>query len=283
MSSAMNPSMGNIRFQFATATIYAGWATLTAWSVPLTFSNSSYMAINDSTNPLTEAAPYPSAIVVSGLAGQVVTKATVVLQGFSHTFPSDVSVLLVNPQGQSALLMSESGGQVKHSVTNLVLTFDDNVTNALPFESNLVSGVFKPTNGYLVLGNTNLPYEFPPPAPPGNSNSPAALSVFRNTDPDGVWNLFVLCDAAGNDTGSLSDGWSLNLSLGIPLHLALIQTNVVVFWTASATNCQLQSLTDLSGWSNWSNVLTPAALSSGWFRVTNGISGGNNFYRLVGK
>lgn len=240
------------------------------------------MAINDSMNPLTKASPYPSSNLVAGLAGQVVTKVTVTLQGLSHTFPSDVSILLVGPQGQSAIVMSETGGQMKQSVTNLTLTLDDDTTNFLPVFTNLVSGVFKPTNGYLAFGSTNLPYDFPAPAPPGNSNSITAFSVFKKGDPDGTWNLFVLCDAAGNDTGCLSNGWSLNLSVAVPLQISHFQTNVVISWPASATNWHLQSLSDLSRPTAWSNVLAAPALFSGHFCVTNPISSGNAFYRLVG-
>ncbi len=72
---------------------------------------------------------------------------TVTLHGLGHDFPSDVSVLLFDPQGQSAIVMSKIGGQVKYSVTNLTLTLDDDAVNSLPVYSILVSGTFKPTNG----------------------------------------------------------------------------------------------------------------------------------------
>ena len=250
-------------------------------SVNFVFSNTNFITINDSANALTEAAPYPSANVVTGLAGRVVTKATVTLQGLSHTFPSDVSILLVGPQGQMAILMSEVGGQQKYSVTNLTLTLDDNATNSLPVYTTLTSGTFKPTDGYLLLGYPVFPYDFPLPAPPGNSNSVSALSVFNNVDPDGTWNLFVLCDAAGTDTGSLSRGWSLNLSVAVPLHIVRSGTNVVVSWPASVTNGLLQLSPVLSSSITWSNVVTTPIPSAGQLTVTNPISGANAFYRLV--
>jgi hypothetical protein len=247
-----------------------------------TFSNTNSIAVSDSTNALTLASPYPSTNVVTGFNGLVVTKITVTLRGFSHTFPSDVSILLAGPQGQSAIIMSETGGQDKYSVTNLTLTLDDAATNSLPVYSSLVSGVFKPTDGYLALGGyPRLPYSFPSPAPLGNSNAVADLSVFNGTDPTGIWNLFVLCDAAGTDSGSISNGWSLNLSLAVPLQIARSQTNVVLAWPASATNCTLQFSPTPAGTGAWSNISTMPVLSAGRLSVTNPIGKGAVFYRLV--
>ena len=58
------------------------------------------------------------------------TKATVTLNGLTHTFPHDINVLLVSPAGSNVLLMSHTGGG--HAVTNITLTFDDTAANALP-------------------------------------------------------------------------------------------------------------------------------------------------------
>jgi hypothetical protein len=259
-------------------------AVLTAWGATLTFSNTNFVTISDSMNPLTPAAPYPSAIVVTGLAGLKVTKVTATLHGFSHSFPSDVSAILVGPQGQSAILLSETGGQMKLSVTNLTLTLDDDATNSLPIYTNLVSGVFKPTNGYLALGDTNLYYDFPSPAPPGNSNSPPSLAVFQNTNPQGTWNLFMVCDAAGYDYGSLSNGWSLAVTVATPLQINRSGTNILVYWLAAATNCHLQSVSNLSGSAGWTDIpAVPALYSNNYYLcVTNPISAGNAFFRLTG-
>jgi subtilisin-like proprotein convertase family protein len=247
-----------------------------------TYSNTNFITINDSDSPPTIASLYPSTNFVNGLAGQIITKVTVTLQGFSHAFPSDVSVLLVGPQGQGAILMANAGGQNPYSVTNLTLTFNDDATNSLPLFTNMVSGTFKPTNGYLdpYFGRSSLPFNFPPPAPLGNSNSPSLLTVFKNTDPTGTWNLFVVDDVAGG-SGAISNGWSLNLSVAVPLQIARIQTNVVVSWPASATNFQLQSTPSISASIVWTNLLTPPILNSGHYYVTNPILTGAKFYRLT--
>jgi hypothetical protein len=247
-----------------------------------TYSNTNFITINDSVSPPTIASPYPSTNFVSGLAGQVVTKVTVALHGFSHTFPSDVDILLVGPQGQEAILMANAGGKDRYIVTNLTLMFDDGAANALPLFTNLVSGTFKPTNGYLdpYFGYSSLPFNFPPPAPPGNSNSPALLSVFKNTDPNGAWNLFVVSDVSG-DSGMISDGWDLNLSVAVPLQISRNQTNVVVSWPATTPTHQLQSAPNVSTTAGWTNILAPAALISGHYYVTNPILNGAMFYRLT--
>ena len=244
-----------------------------------TFSNTNFMSINDSGNPPTLSTPYPSTNIVTGLAGQLVTKATVTLNGFSHLFPSDVDILLVGPQGQKAILMANVGGQDKFSVTNLTLTLDDDATNSLPIYTNLVSGTFKPTNGYLATGNSSLPFNFPAPAPPGTSNAVSALSVFKNTDPSGTWNLFVV-DDVGGDSGSISGGWSLNLIVAVPLQAVRYQTNIVISWPGSATNSTLQFSPNLLSSIAWSNVTTTPILTSGRYTVTNPISTGSTFYRL---
>jgi len=243
----------------------------------VTFSNANVISINDGLAPPTAATPYPSSITVTGFSGQAVTKATVTLYGFTHEFPSDVDILLLGPQGQKSILMANAGGQNKYSVTNLVLTFDDDAASALPIDTRLVSGTFKPTNGYAALGYLNLPFEFPIPAPVGNSNSPTALSVFRNADPSGTWKLFVVDDVAG-DSGSIVGGWSLTVSVGIPIQIGRVQTNVVVSWPGSATNYSLQSSRGLS--TLWSNVTNAPALGGGRYYVTNAMIGDGMFYRL---
>jgi subtilisin-like proprotein convertase family protein len=243
----------------------------------VTFSNANVITFNESMTPPTAATPYPSSITVSGFAGQVVTKATVTLFGFTHGFPSDADILLVGPQGQKTIVMANAGGQNKYSVTNLVLTFDDDAASMLPIYSQLVSGTFKPTDGYAALGYPDLPFDFPPPAPAGNSNSPTALSVFKNTDPSGLWKLFVVDDVSG-DTGTIV-GWSLTLSVAVPLQIARAQNNMVLSWPASATNCSLQSSASVAN--TWSDVTNVPAFSGGHYYVTNAITGGSKFYRLL--
>ena len=143
--------------------------------------------------------PYPSSINVSGMTGRV-SKATVTLDGLSHTFPHDVNMLLVSPSGSNVLVMSHTGGG--HSVTNLTLTFDDAASGYLPNYDLITSGTYKPSS-----------YEGPV-ALPGTAASKfysLALSGMIWSSPNGAWSLYVFDDSPG-DAGVIAGGWSLKLT-----------------------------------------------------------------------
>ena len=156
--------------------------------------NTGAITINDNA----PATPYPSTITIAGASGTI-SRATVSLTKFSHTFPDDVDVLLVGPGGQKVILVSDAGGS--QSVTNLFLTFDDSAATAAPDGPTLTSGTFKPTD-----------YEpgdaFPAPAPGGPYGT--SLGIFNGTDPNGAWSLYVVDDTTG-DVGVISGGWVLSL------------------------------------------------------------------------
>ncbi len=146
--------------------------------------------------------PYPSDITVSGLTG-VITKVTVTLKGYNHTFPGDVDVLLVGPTGQNTLIISDVGGTT--NVVGVTLTFDDAASTSLT--SPITSGTYTPTN----LGAVDV---FPAPTP-AVSSTVASLSVFNGTAPNGTWSLYVLDDAIG-DIGDFSGGWELSITTTSP-------------------------------------------------------------------
>src|SRR5204862_4318482 len=87
-------------------------------------------------------------------------------------------------------------------VNNVILTFDDAAALSLPDATQITTGTYKPTN--IGGGDT-----FISPAP--GSPYAASLSVFNGTDPNGLWSLYIVDDAAG-DEGSLAGGWSLSLT-----------------------------------------------------------------------
>jgi hypothetical protein len=269
--------MNKIKYVRMLALILSGFAFL---SLPLraasqTYSNTNTIVILDSANPPTLASIYPSTITVTNQTIQVITNITATLHGLSHQFPSDIGILLVGPQGQEAVLMSEVGGLTKYSVTNLTLTLDDNATDSLPLDSTLTSGTFKPTER-----DHPLFFDFPPPAPSGNSNAIASLSVFQNTDPNGAWNLFVVDDSQGW-AGSISNGWSLQMAT-TPVSLKIQQADsghVVISWPSAVTNATLQSTSSLAP-ANWQEVANSPVMVAGQWMVTNTISG-NQFYRLT--
>lgn len=158
----------------------------------LTPANSSTVAIPDNGS----AALYPTQIVVQGLPANP-SRVTVSLHGLTHTYPDDLDVLLVGPQGQAVLLMSDAGGG--YDLSDVTLTFDDTATSALPDSTQIVAGTFRPTD--IGVGD-----QFAAPAPTDPYGT--ELAAFAGLDPNGTWSLYVTDDNAGNE-GGLADGWSL--------------------------------------------------------------------------
>src|SRR4051794_976625 len=109
------------RFAFAFSVFLAACP---AFAFSFTFSNTNQILINDSISPPTKAATYPSMLSVTGLSGQLIVKATITLNGFTHEYPSDVTMLLIGPSGEKTIVVSETGGQIPLAVTNLTLTLD---------------------------------------------------------------------------------------------------------------------------------------------------------------
>src|SRR5688572_16974552 len=197
-------SLGTVSFTIrvgATVTTVTNGANANAITIPGTGTGAA------SGSP---ANPYPSNINIAGVLGTV-TKVTVSVTGFSHTFPGDVDMLLVGPGGQKFIVMSDSGGGT--DAVNLNMTFDDTAATLLP--ATLVSGTFRPTN----IGAVD---PFPAPAPAAPYQSPATggaatfASVFNGLNPNGTWSLYVV-DDAGIDTGSISSGWSLSITTADPV------------------------------------------------------------------
>lgn len=150
----------------------------------------------------------PSTIEVSGFES-VIQDVNVRLNVYSHPTPADVDVLLVGPQGQTAMIMSDVAGASRAENDSLIL--DDQASKELPRNDDLTSGHFKPTN----LEFTSLPDKFPPhPRIPSPLPSNASLSVFNGADPNGTWTLFVVDadDDAADYSGSIAGGWQLDIT-----------------------------------------------------------------------
>jgi len=169
------------------------------------FSNPSSLTIADaSTTQVGISTPYPSTITVSGLTGALYS-VTATLNGVSHGFASDLDVLLVGPDGQGVLLMSDCGGSAV--ISGVTLTFDDNANLPLPSGGAIVPGTYRPTN-------YDQADSFPPPAPVG----PYApkLATFAGINPNGIWSLYVVDDFS-SDTGTINNGWRLNITTVDPI------------------------------------------------------------------
>lgn len=92
------------------------------------------------TQPVAKSSPYGSSITVPDKAfpdGYKIKDVNVTLSGLSHALVDDVDVLLVAPNGQYVMLMSNvsgstASGDTSTAVQNLTFTFDDSAPLPLP-------------------------------------------------------------------------------------------------------------------------------------------------------
>jgi uncharacterized delta-60 repeat protein len=153
------------------------------------------------TNPPGLPSNYPSIADINGASGTV-TKVRVILTNLNHTFPGDLDIVLVGPQGQQTILMSDAGGG-NPGVTGRTYIFDQSAAANFP-TTTAPSGFYKPFNGdgpaNIEPGAIDV---FPAPGPGSQNFGAANLDVFNGTNPNGIWKLYVVDDEVG-DTGSLS-------------------------------------------------------------------------------
>ena len=175
-------------------------------------------AADDFTNPATitipalgTATPYPSPITVSGMTGTV-TDVNVRLNSMSHAIAQDVDLMLSGPAGQNIVLMSDAANAGGFSVNGTV-TFDDAAAGTIPNSGVVGTNSYRPTN--------NAPADtFPAPAPA--PSTAATLAVFNGTNPNGIWNLWVLDDLDG-DAGTISGGWTLSVTTAVVAQPGVLQ------------------------------------------------------------
>jgi hypothetical protein len=175
-------------------------ALLAALAVPgsasaAVFSNTDPIALPDNS----VANPYPSNIPVSGLQGTVVRVRVTLVGVLAAAW--NVDALLVNPSGDSAIVVSDACNNTDYG--NITLTFDDSAASMLgpgPCPG-LAGGTFKPTN-YDTLDTF-------PAAPPG----PHAIgfSTFSGGVANGIWKLYAVDDQI-SDSGAINGGWSLDVT-----------------------------------------------------------------------
>jgi hypothetical protein len=164
------------------------------------------------TTTMGPASPYPSAVTVSNVQGTI-TKVKVTLIGYSHTVPADVGAVLIAPGGRSLELMNCSGGDPTPAPIDL--TFDDQAATQIAQVPAPTTGSYRPAdhcaeaNSYAAPGpGTN--YGNPGPAH-GSAPFATLASAFNGVNPNGAWKLFVQ-DFEGGDYGTISGGWSLNVT-----------------------------------------------------------------------
>jgi hypothetical protein len=167
------------------------------------FTNPAPITINDDG----VASPYPSDINVTGLAG-VITSVKITLNGFAHSFPDDVGMVLKGPTGAALLIQDGAGGPS----VNLTYSIADSGATPLPNQTAWTPGTYKPANYYL--GDS-----FPAPGPITAYGNPGPIgggtatfaSTFNGTASNGTWSLFVV-DFVGGDVGVISGGWTLEIT-----------------------------------------------------------------------
>lgn len=171
-----------------------------------TFTNGCGVTIPDAGSP-TSAIPYPSNIVVSGLAGTI-SKVTLTLTNTTLPVTSHFNFLLVGPGGQNYVFMSDTGGNVASTGVNI--TLDDAAATQLPNSGSIATGTYRPAD-YNVDSDP-----FPAPAPvPTNFAAPNGsatfASVYGGLAPNGTWSLFASDDTGGGANGTIGS-WSLTFT-----------------------------------------------------------------------
>lgn len=192
--------------------------SITSWSLNILVAArqcGGAITIADSVTPPTPASPYPSTVTISGVGGNV-AHLTVTINGFSHTEPDDVDMLLVGPTGARIIFWGDVGGTP--TATNLNFVIDDFAASQLPDSSaGFASGTFRPTDQGVTADS------FPAPSPcagtgcyPADAAAPNGAktfaSTFNGTNPNGVWSLYVI-DQFSGDAGSIAS-WCLTITAG---------------------------------------------------------------------
>jgi len=171
-------------------------------TVTRTFTNAATIDLpNAQTGPVSGSV-YPSEIAVGGLKRARIRDVNVRLNGYAHANGADVDVLLVGPDGQTAIVMSRVGEETAGNGP-VTLRFDDEAAAVLP-DNEVNGGTFRPTN------HDGVAIDFNDPAPATSAN--AALSVFDGGNPNGAWRLFVQDAFPTADPGAVAGGWELELT-----------------------------------------------------------------------
>ena len=121
------------------------------------------------------------------------------------TWSDDVDLLLVGPQGQHTMLLSDVGGD--NDLSHTAITIDDEAAAALPDDGQIGAGSYRPTN---FNGGDDENDNFPAPAPAATGTP--SLSVFDGTAPGGTWRLFGY-DPISVDLVQVDD-WTLDIEYG---------------------------------------------------------------------
>lgn len=150
-----------------------------------------------------QASPYPSEIIVSNTKGEI-TDLKIKINGFSHTWPEDVDILLESPGGHRIVLMSDVGGSTDAINANLQFqAFGSSMSG------NVVSGTYAATD--QTIGGADVW--------PGISGSSFVnLYFLYGTSANGTWKLYVV-DDTGGDQGTIQS-WCIEVKTNCPIEVA---------------------------------------------------------------
>jgi len=249
------------------------------------FTNSTSIVINDFSTAPAPANPYPSNIIVSGLNGTV-TDINVRLNGLSHTYLSDIAILLVAPDtNRRFVLLSDC---VDKEVSNITVTFDDQASRLVPCNGvTIPSGSFRPTNQPFSYGGTlDSTDQFPQPAPqpessyskPAPTGNATLNNTFGGTNPNGVWSLYIVDKVAG-DMGVISGGYSLIITTtAAPTAAAVSVSGRAVTPNGRGIANIIITMTDSEG-----NVRTTMTNSFGYYKFQDVMAGATYIFTARGK
>lgn len=169
---------------------------------------------------------YPSMIFVSGATNNV-GSVRVTLFGLTHQAPDNLDFLLVGPQGQNFIVMSDAGGAAPIGPQGVTLTFSDTAEHVIPDNVGPVDGYYEPTS--WEPGQQS----FPSPAPPTPYSEPGSVlggsdvqtlnGVFGGTNANGVWKLYARDDGGTfgtGTTGCVNGGWRIEFTRSMTASLS---------------------------------------------------------------
>lgn len=184
--------------------------------------------------------PYPSAIAVSNVVGDV-SSVTVTVSNLFHSFPHDIGMLLVAPNNELSCVLMSAADDYSSMDTPLTITFDQSAALYMPVEGpdpgEIPAGSYKPSDYYT---NDYDSVEFYTNSPDPVGPYVSDLSYFGNISsngtpsfaPNGIWNLYVY-DFADGDWGAVSNGWGVTITTITPINpvirltVSTIATNLV--------------------------------------------------------
>jgi subtilisin-like proprotein convertase family protein len=148
------------------------------------------------------ASPYPAPRTVSGQTG-IISDLNVTIDGIWHERPDDLDLLLVGPEGQKVILMSDACGTFE--VAAYGWGWDDEAAAPMPDSDAIACGGSR----FHRPADHEPGDSWPAPAPAGPYAT--SLSAFDGTDPNGEWLLFVQDDADGG-TGFFTNRFQLGIT-----------------------------------------------------------------------